>query len=166
MKTTTLTFVNNSNNRKGITPLNAQQKALYNAHTEKIAAFNIFFSIDNNHIYGVRMPKSNIENRLTVYHDNIVLMLPLSKKQFKELIDNGIATYYCTIDELAPYKEQIKEDNNGKALEYFLEHKKHWKINHKRALQDGGDGYKYEIKFYNHGSTKHDRVIEHISEKM
>jgi hypothetical protein len=166
MKTTTLTFISNSNNTRTITPLNEQQKALFDAHTEKIKAFNIFFSIDNKHIYGVRMPKSNIEERLTVYHDNIVLMLPLSKKQFKELIDDGTATYYCTIDELAPYKEEIKENNNGKALEYFLVGKRHWKINHTRALQDGGDGYKYEIKFFNHGSTKSDRVIENISSKM
>ena len=166
MKTTTLTFVSNSNNQKPITPLTEKQYELFKVHTEKINSFRIFFTVDNKKVYGVRMPKANIEERLTVYHDMIVMMLPLSKKQMIDLINDGTATYYCTLDELNKYKELCEEDNYGKAIEYFLEIEKHWKVDHNRSLENGGDGHGYDIKFFRHGSTKHDRVIERISEKM
>lgn len=168
MKTTELTFVSNSNNQKPITPLTEKEYELFKAHTEKINSFRIFFTVDNKKVYGVRMPKANIEKRLTVYHDMIVMMLPLSKKQMIDLINDGTATYYCEMEQLKAIIPQLPKEkqNYGFAIEYFLEEKKRWKVNHNRALKDGGDGYGYDIKFFRHGSTKHDRIIEDISKKM
>ena len=168
MKTTNLTFVNNSNNQKPITPLTEKQYELFKVYTEKINSFRIFFTVDNKKVYGVRMPKANVEERLTVYHDMIVMMLPLSKKQMTDLINDGTATYYCELEQLKTIIPQLPKEkqNYGFAIEYFLEQEKGWKLNHERALKDGGDGHGYDIKFFRHGSTKHDRVIERISEKM
>ena len=165
MNTTNLTFVSNSNNTTKHTPLTAEQYALYKKYTENINSFRIFYAIDNK-VYGVRMPKANIESRLTIYHDDIRMLLPLSKAQMLELYAQGIATYYCTLDELDKYKELCGEDNYGKAIEYFLETEKHWKVDHNRSLEEGGDGYKYDIKFFRHGSTKTVRIVEKISKKM
>lgn len=165
MKTTTLTFVSNSNNTRQHTPLTAEQYELYKKHTENINSFRIFYAIDNK-VYGVRMPKANIENRLTMYHDDIRMLLPLSKTQMLDLYEQGIATYYCTLDELNKYKTFCGEDNYGKAIEYFLETEKRWKLDHNRSLENGGDGYGYDIKFFRMGSTKTVRVVEKISKKM
>ena len=168
MKTTNLTFVSNSNNQKPITPLTEKQYVLFKVHTEKINSFRIFFTVDNKKVYGVRMPKAYIEKRLTVYHDMIVMMLPLSKKQMTDLINDGTATYYCEMEQLKTIIPQLPKEkqNYGFAIEYFLEQRKGWILNHERALIDGGDGRGYDIKFFRHGSTKHDRVIERISQKM
>lgn len=165
MKTTTLTFVSNSNNTRQHTPLTAEQYELYKKHTENINSFRIFYAIDNK-VYGVRMPKANIESRLTIYHDDIRMLLPLSKAQMLELYEQGIATYYCTLEELEPYKKACGEDNYGKAIEWFLESEKRWKVDHNRSLENGGDGYGYDIKFFRMGSTKTVRIVEKISKKM
>ena len=165
MKTTNLTFVSNSNNTRQHTPLTAEQYELYKKHTANINSFRVFYAIDNK-VYGVRIPKANIESRLTIYHDDIRMLLPLSKAQMLDLYEQGIATYYCTLDELEPYKKACGEDNFGKAIEWFLESEKRWKVDHNRSLENGGDGYGYDIKFFKMGSTKTVRIVEKISKKM
>ena len=49
--------------------------------------------------------------------------------------------------------------NNGQAIEYVIEKKDKVKIDHSRSLAQGGDGYRYEIKYYEYGSTKHNRIM-------
>lgn len=165
MKTTNLTFISNSNNTREHTRLNAQELALFKEHTKKISKIAFMFCL-NNKVYGVKMPKANIIDRLTVYHDNIVMLLPLSKFQMVELIENGTATYYCTKDELKQEVANRKLQNLGQAIEYVIESKDKVKFDHSRSLADGGDGYRYEVKFFDYGSTKSVRVIEEISKKM
>ena len=158
MKTIKITFENNSRNTKTPKTLNEAQLEAYRNATKKINKYAIMYCI-NEKVYGIKIPKDCIENRLSYYGKQLVLMLPINKAQMLELIEKNLATYYCTKNELEEKKQELNLNNNGQAVEYILEEKDHVKIDHTRKLAEGGDGYRYEIKYYEYGSTKHDRIM-------
>ena len=158
MKTVRIEFVNNSRNTRAAKVLTNEQLQAYRNATKKITKYAIMYCI-NEKVYGVKIPKECLEGRLSYYGKQLVLMLPMSKAQMLEQIDNGNATYYCTKDELKQVKNEKGLNNNGQAIEYVIEEKDRVKIDHTRSLADGGDGYRYEIKYYEYGSTKHDRIM-------
>ena len=158
MKTVRIEFVNNSKNTRAAKALTNEQLQAYRDATKKISKYAIMYCI-NEKVYGVKIPKTCLENRLSYYGKQLVLMLPMSKAQMLEQIDNGNATYYCTKNELEAKKQELNLNNNGQAIEYIIEAKDKVKIDHTRKLADGGDGYRYEIKYYEYGSTKHDRIM-------
>jgi hypothetical protein len=150
--------VNNSTNTRQAKMLTSAQLEAYHNATKKISKYAIMYCI-NNKVYGVKIPKECVEDRMSYYGKQLVLMLPLSKAQMLEQIDNGNATYYCTKDELEQVKNEMGLSNNGQAIEYVIEEKDKVKIDHSRSLAQGGDGYRYEIKYYEYGSTKHNRIM-------
>jgi hypothetical protein len=158
MKTIQINFVNNSTNTRQAKMLTSEQLEAYRNATKKITKYAIMYCI-NNKVYGVKIPKDCLENRLSYYGKQLVLMLPMSKAQMLEQIENGNATYYCTKDELEQVKIEKGLSNNGQAIEYVIEKKDKVKIDHSRSLAQGGDGYRYEIKYYEYGSTKHNRIM-------
>ena len=158
MKTINIEFVNNSANTRKAKALTSEQLQAYHNATKKITKYAIMYCI-NNKVYGVKIPKTCLENRLSYYGKQLVLMLPMSKAQMLEQIENGNATYYCTKNELEQVKNAMNLSNNGQAIEYVIEKKDKVKINHSRSLVQGGDGYGYEIKYYEYGSTKHNRIM-------
>jgi hypothetical protein len=158
MKTIKITFENNSRNTKTPKTLNEVQLEAYRNATKKINKYAVMYCI-NEKVYGIKIPKDCIENRLSYYGKQLVLMLPINKAQMLELIENGSATYYCTKNELEAKKQELNLNNNGQAIEYIIKEKDKVKIDHTRRLAEGGDGYRYEIKYYEYGSTKHDRIM-------
>ena len=158
MKTIEIKFVNNSANTRQTKTLTSEQLQAYRKATSKITKYAIMYCI-NGKVYGVKIPKTCLENRLSYYGKQLVLMLPMNKAQMLEQIENGNATYYCTKDELEQVKNEMGLSNNGQAIEYVIEKKDKVKIDHSRSLAQGGDGYRYEIKYYEYGSTKHNRIM-------
>lgn len=158
MKTIEIKFVNNSANTRKAKTLTNEQLEAYRKATSKITKYAIMYCI-NGKVYGVKIPKSCLENRLSYYGKQLVLMLPMNKAQMLEQIENGNATYYCTKNELEQVKNEMGLSNNGQAIEYVIEKKDKVKIDHSRSLAQGGDGYRYEIKYYEYGSTKHNRIM-------
>ena len=158
MKTIEIKFVSNSANQRKAKTLTSEQLKAYRETSKKISKYAIMYCI-NDKIYGVKIPKNCIENRLSYYGKQLVLMLPMSKAQALEQVDNGNATYYCTKDELDQVRKELSLDNNGQAIEYVIERKDKVKIDHTRSLAKGGDGYRYEIKYYEYGSTTHNRIM-------
>ena len=158
MKTINIEFVSNWANKRKAKTLTDEQIQAYRNATKKITKYAIMYCI-NEKVYGVKIPKTCLENRLSYYGKQLVLMLPMSKAQALEQIENGNATYYCTKNELDEVRKELGLDNNGQAIEYVIERKDKVKIDHTRKLADGGDGYRYEIKYYEYGSTTHDRIM-------
>jgi hypothetical protein len=158
MKTVNITFENNSRNTKAPKTLNAIQLEAYRNATKKINKYAVMYCI-NDKVYGIKIPKNCIESRLSYYGKQLVLMLPINKAQMLQLIEDGSATYYCTKNELEEKKQELNLNNNGQAVEYIIEERDKVKIDHTRSLAQGGDGYRYEIKYYEYGSTKHDRIM-------
>lgn len=157
-------FTSKSANTNTLKKMNEKEQKVLNALIEKASQnglknFALIYNV-NGKIYGFRTPIANclarVKTNKSGKNTTFKIFSPLANGQVKDFIEQGLMTYYGTIQDLDQIKAKHKNiSNNGQAVEYLVNRKERTTIDHTKSLLNGGDSLfgDTEIKYFVIGAS-------------